>query len=100
MSTTEKYHCSWRQARRICFAHALDVFAEFPCLADGVHHLPEQVFIGEAFDIAAGEAGAIFGLEFINFPSGDQPPAGAVARSRVAAPKFILSRWGVHCADL
>ena len=51
--------------------HALDVFAELAGLADGVHHFAEQVFVGEAFGVAAGEADAVFGLELVDFTGGD-----------------------------
>ena len=51
--------------------HAFDVFAELAGLADGVHHFAEQVFIGEVFGIAAGEADAVFGLELVDFAGGD-----------------------------
>src|ERR1700719_599515 len=48
-----------------------DVFAELAGLADGVHHLAEQVFVGEVVGITAGEASAVFGLEFLDFTGGD-----------------------------
>ena len=51
--------------------HALDVLAELAGLADGVHHFAEQVFVGEALGIAAGEADAVFGLELLDFAGGD-----------------------------
>ena len=51
--------------------HALDVLAELAGLADGVHHLAEQVFVGEVLGVAAGEAGAVFGLELLDFAGGD-----------------------------
>ena len=50
---------------------ALDVLAELAGLADGVHDLAEQVFVGEALGVAAGEAGAVFGLEFLDLAGGD-----------------------------
>ncbi len=50
---------------------AADVFAELAGLADGVHHFAEQIFVGEAVAIAAGEAGAVVGLELVNFTGGD-----------------------------
>ena len=51
--------------------HALDVLAELAGLADGVHHLAEQVFVGEVFGVAAGEADAVLGLELLDFAGGD-----------------------------
>ena len=51
--------------------HALDVFAELAGLAYGVHDLTEQIFVGQILRIATGEAGAVFGLEFFDFPAGD-----------------------------
>ena len=51
--------------------HALDVFAKFARLADGVHHFAEQVFIGEVVGVAAWEAGAVFCLELVDFTGGD-----------------------------
>ena len=51
--------------------HALDVFAELAGLADRVHHLAEQVFVGKVLGITAGEAGAVFGLELVDFAGGD-----------------------------
>ena len=50
---------------------ALHVFAEFAGLADGVHHLAEQVFVGQFLGVAAGEAVAVFGLELVDFAGGD-----------------------------
>ena len=51
--------------------HALDVLAELAGLADGVHHLAEQVFVGQVLGVAAGEADAVFGLEFLDLAGGD-----------------------------
>ena len=51
--------------------HALDVLAELAGLADGVHHLAEQVFVGEVLGVAAGEAGAVLGLELVDLAGGD-----------------------------
>ena len=51
--------------------HALDVLAELAGLADRVHHLAEQVFVGEFLGVAAGEAGAVLGLELLDFTGGD-----------------------------
>ena len=51
--------------------HALHVFAELARLANGVHDLTEKVFISQAFRISTGEAGEVFGLEFIDFSGGD-----------------------------
>ena len=50
---------------------ALDVLAELARLADGVHHLAQQVFVGEVLGVAAGEAGAVLGLELVDFAGGD-----------------------------
>jgi hypothetical protein len=50
---------------------ALDVLAELSRLADGVHDFAEQVFVGEVLDVAAGEALAVFGFEFLDFAGGD-----------------------------
>ena len=51
--------------------HALDVLAELAGLADRVHHLAQQVFVGESFGVAAGEADAILGLELLDLAGGD-----------------------------
>ena len=46
---------------------ALDVLAKLPRLADRVEHFAEQVFVGKLLGVAAGEAGAVFGLELFDF---------------------------------
>ena len=51
--------------------HALDLLAELAGLADGVHHLAQQVFVGEVFGVAAGEARAVLGLELLDLAGGD-----------------------------
>jgi hypothetical protein len=50
---------------------ATDVFAELAGLADGVHHFAEQVLVGKVLGVAAGKAGAIIGLELVNFTRSD-----------------------------
>ena len=50
---------------------ALDVLAELAGLADGVHDLAEQVFLGELVGVAAREAVAVLGLEFLDLAGGD-----------------------------
>ena len=56
---------------------AFDVLAELARLADGVHHFAEQVFVGEVLGVAAGEAGAVFGLELVDLAGGDLLEVGA-----------------------
>ena len=50
---------------------APDVLAELAGLADGVHHLAQQVFVGQVLGVAAGEAGAVLGLELLDLAGGD-----------------------------
>ena len=50
---------------------ALDLLAELARLADGVHHLAQQVFVGQAFGVAAGEALPVLGLELLDLTRGD-----------------------------
>ena len=51
--------------------HALDVFTQLARLANGIHHFPEQVFVGKVVRIPARKAGAIIRLELLNFTGGD-----------------------------
>jgi hypothetical protein len=50
--------------------HALHVLAQLSRFA-GVHDFAQQVFIGEAFGVAAGKALAVFGFEFLDLVVGD-----------------------------
>ena len=56
---------------------AADVLAELAGLADGVHHLAEQVLVGRGLGVAAGEAGAVLGLELVDLAGGDLLELGA-----------------------
>ena len=50
---------------------ALDVLAELPRLADGVHHLAQQVFVLQVVGIATGKANTIVRFEFFDLGGGD-----------------------------
>jgi hypothetical protein len=65
---------------------ALDLLAELAGLADGVHHLAEQVLVGDLLDIPAGEALAQVVLELVNLAAGD--PAELLAH-RLAAVELL-----------
>ena len=45
---------------------AADVLAELAGLADRVHHLAQQVLVGQVLGVAAGEARAVLGLELLD----------------------------------
>ena len=45
---------------------ALDLLAEAPRLADRVHDLAQQVFVGDGVRVALGEALAVLGLELVD----------------------------------
>ena len=45
---------------------AADVLAELAGLADRVHHLAQQVFVGQVVGVAAGEPRAVLGLELLD----------------------------------
>jgi hypothetical protein len=47
------------------------MLAQFSCLADRIHRLSQEVFIGKALGIMAGYASAVLGLELADFMSGD-----------------------------
>jgi hypothetical protein len=47
------------------------MLAELAGLADGVHDFAEQVFVGQAFYVAAREPSAVFGLELLDLERGD-----------------------------
>ena len=50
---------------------AAHVLAELARLADGVHHLAQQVLVGELVGVAAGEALRVLGLELGDLARGD-----------------------------
>jgi hypothetical protein len=49
---------------------ALDVFAELSGLADRVQDFAHQVFVGQLVRVAAGEATAVVGFEFVDLAGG------------------------------
>ena len=49
---------------------AADLLAELALLADGVHHLAQQVLVGELVDVGAGVAPAVLVLERLDLVRG------------------------------
>ena len=56
---------------------ALDVLAQLAGLADGVHHLAEEVFVGESSASRPGKRCAVFVLELLDLAGGDLLEFGA-----------------------
>ena len=61
---------------------AADLLAEPALLADGVHHLAEQVLVGELVDVGAGVALPVLGLERRR----SRRPAASLKSSFIASP--------------
>jgi hypothetical protein len=59
------------------FAVGADVLAELARLADGVHDLAEEVFVGQFLGIPAREARGVLGFEFLDLGGGDPLEIGA-----------------------
>ena len=57
--------------------HALDLLAQAPGLADGVHDLAQQVLVGDRVGVALGEALAVLGLELLDLARHDLLELGA-----------------------
>ncbi len=74
------------------------MLAELARLADGVHHLADQVFVGQAFGVATGEPIAIFGLEFLDLEGGEllEVVAHSFARFELLAVNQDCSGRSIH----
>ena len=81
---------------------AFDVLTELAGLADGVHDLAEQVFLGQLIGVAARETGAVFGFELLDLAGGDLLEFGAhpFARFELFAVDQDRVRARAPCAAL